>query len=307
VPHRRSDKVPAQAACLLTRRDRGPICYNFSQKLALGQFAAVIGNNAGASIQKLIRQRLAITRGARVASGLEQKLRVAILEDDPDQAELVGLWLTHAEHTVDSHADAASFLRAVRHDSFDMYLLDWVLPDLSGIEVLRKLRREMDDYTPTIIVTARDEEQSIVRGLEAGADDYLVKPVRQAELVARISAVLRRAAGGKPEEEDLDVAPYSLSFANKTVGLNGEKIRLTNREFELALFFFRNAGKMISRNHLLESIWGIENKSVSTRTVDTHVSRLRKKLKLGEENGWKLSRFISTATGWRESKRRDKC
>jgi DNA-binding response OmpR family regulator len=289
VPHRRSDKVPAQAACLLTRRDRGPICYNFSQKLALGQFAAVIGNNAGASIQKLIRQRLAKTRGARVASGLEQKLRVAILEDDPDQAELVGLWLTHAEHTVDSHADAASFLRAVRHDSFDMYLLDWVLPDLSGIEVLKKLRREMDDYTPTIIVTARDEEQSIVRGLEAGADDYLVKPVRQAELVARISAVLRRAAGGKPEEEDLDVAPYSLSFANKTVGLNGEKIRLTNREFELALFFFRNAGKMISRNHLLESIWGIENKSVSTRTIDTHVSRLRKKLQLGEENGWKLS------------------
>jgi DNA-binding response OmpR family regulator len=273
----------------LTRRDRGPICYNFSQKLALGQFAAVIGNNAGASIQKLIRQRLAKTRGARVASGLEQKLRVAILEDDPDQAELVGLWLTHAEHTVDSHADAASFLRAVRHDSFDMYLLDWVLPDLSGIEVLKKLRREMDDYTPTIIVTARDEEQSIVRGLEAGADDYLVKPVRQAELVARISAVLRRAAGGKPEEEDLDVAPYSLSFANKTVGLNGEKIRLTNREFELALFFFRNAGKMISRNHLLESIWGIENKSVSTRTIDTHVSRLRKKLQLGEENGWKLS------------------
>lgn len=273
----------------MTRRDRGPICYNFSQKLALGQFAAVIGNNAGASIQKLIRQRLAKTRGARVASGLEQKLRVAILEDDPDQAELVGLWLTHAEHTVDSHADAASFLRAVRHDSFDMYLLDWVLPDLSGIEVLKKLRREMDDYTPTIIVTARDEEQSIVRGLEAGADDYLVKPVRQAELVARISAVLRRAAGGKPEEEDLDVAPYSLSFANKTVGLNGEKIRLTNREFELALFFFRNAGKMISRNHLLESIWGIENKSVSTRTIDTHVSRLRKKLQLGEENGWKLS------------------
>jgi len=216
-------------------------------------------------------------------------VRVAILEDDPDQAELVGLWLTHAEHTVDSHADAASFLRVVRHDSFDMYLLDWVLPDLSGIEVLKKLRREMDDYTPTIIVTARDEEQSIVRGLEAGADDYLVKPVRQAELVARISAVLRRAAGGKPEEEDLDVAPYSLSFANKTVGLNGEKIRLTNREFELALFFFRNAGKMISRNHLLESIWGIANKSVSTRTVDTHVSRLRKKLQLREENGWKLS------------------
>ena len=216
-------------------------------------------------------------------------MRVAILEDDPDQAQLIGLWLTHAEHTVDCYPDAASFLRAVRRDSFDLYVLDWVLPDLSGIEVLKKLRREMGDYTSAVIVTAKDEEQSIVRGLEAGADDYLVKPVRQAELVARVSAIRRRATGGRPEEEDLDVSPYSLSVANKAVSLNGEKIDLTNREFELALFFFRNAGKMMSRNHMLESIWGIENKSVSTRTVDTHVSRLRKKLKLCEENGWVLS------------------
>lgn len=216
------------------------------------------------------------------------KLRVAILEDDPDQAELLKLWLMHAEHTVDCSADAASFLRAVRRDSFDLYVLDWMLPDLSGIEVLRKLRQEMDDYTSVVVVTAKNEEQSIVRALEAGADDYLVKPVRQAELVARVAAVLRRAVGIKAEEE-LDVAPYALSFANKAVSLNGEKINLTNREFELALFFFRNAGKMMSRSHMLESIWGIENKSVSTRTVDTHVSRLRKKLKLGAENGWVLS------------------
>jgi DNA-binding response OmpR family regulator len=216
-------------------------------------------------------------------------LRIAILEDDPDQAELIKLWLTQAEHTVDCFADAAGFLRAVRRDSFDLYVLDWVLPDLSGIEVLKKLRKEMGDYTSVIIVTAKDEEQSIVRGLEAGGDDYLVKPVRRAELVARVSAVLRRAAGHNPEDENLNVEPYSLSFANKTVSLNGKKLNLTNREFELALFFFRNTGKMMSRNHLLEAIWGIENKSVSTRTVDTHVSRLRKKLELCEENGWILS------------------
>lgn len=216
-------------------------------------------------------------------------MRVAILEDDPDQAELVGLWLTHAEHTVDCYADAASFLRAVRHDSFDLYLLDWILPDLSGIDVLRKLRSELADFTPVIIVTAKDEEQSIVRGLEVGADDYLVKPVRQAELVARVAAMLRRAAGGRPEQEELDVSPYAVNVTNKTVSLRGEEISLTNREFELALFFFRNTGKMMSRGHMLESIWGIENKAVSTRTVDTHVSRLRKKLDLCEENGWKLS------------------
>ena len=216
-------------------------------------------------------------------------MRIASLEDDADQAELTRLWLMDADHTVDCYDDAAGFLRAVRRDSFDLYVLDWMLPDLSGIEVLEKLRNSMDDYTPVVIVTAKDEEQSIVRGLEAGADDYLVKPVRHAELVARVAAVLRRVGGNKPDEEALDVKPYTLSLANNTISLNGDKISLTNREFELALFFFRNAGKMVSRNHMLESIWGIENKSVSTRTVDTHVSRLRKKLKLNEDNGWVLS------------------
>ncbi len=214
-------------------------------------------------------------------------MRIALLEDDLDQAALVSLWLNDADYSVDSHADATGFLRAVRRDSFDLYLLDWVLPDMSGIEVLEKLRAELDDFTPVVIVTAKDEEQSIVRGLEAGADDYLVKPLRQAELVARVAAVLRRTAG--LAREQLDVAPYSLNVSNKSVSLDGETINLTNREFDLALFFFRNAGKMVSRNHLLEAIWGIENKAVSTRTVDTHVSRLRKKLGLGEERGWVLS------------------
>lgn len=216
-------------------------------------------------------------------------MRVAILEDDPDQAELTRLWLTHAEHTVDCYADATTFLRAVRRDSFDLYVLDWVLPDLSGIEVLGKLRREMDDHTPVVIATAKDEERSIVRGLEEGADDYLVKPIRQAELTARVAAILRRARGGNSSDEELDVAPYVVNIGTKSVRLNGEKLSLTNREVELALFFFRNAGKMVSRGHMLEAIWGIENKSVSTRTIDTHVSRLRKKLNLCAENGWVLS------------------
>lgn len=215
-------------------------------------------------------------------------MRVAILEDDADQAELTRRWLANAEYSVDCYADAGGFLRAVRRESFDLYVLDWVLPDLSGIEVLQKLRTEMADFTPAIIVTAKNEEQSIVRGLEAGADDYLVKPIRQAELLARLVAILRRA-GGMPGAEQLDVRPYTVDTGSKSVGLHGTAVSLTNREFELAYFLFRNAGKMLSRSHILEAIWGIENKSVSTRTVDTHMSRLRKKLDLREENGWKLA------------------
>lgn len=216
-------------------------------------------------------------------------MRIAFLEDDPDQADLVSLWLKDAGHTVTPCADAQSFLRAVRRDSYDMYVLDWVLPDMSGIDVLKKLRGELQDFTPVIVATAKDEEQSIVRGLEAGADDYLVKPIRQGELVARVSAIRRRAAGGKTEENAVDASPYEFDPATSSVRLDGEAVSLTNREFALASFLFRNPGKMLSRSHILEAIWGIENAAVSTRTVDTHISRLRRKLKLGEDNGWKLS------------------
>lgn len=216
-------------------------------------------------------------------------MRIAILEDDPDQSELVRAWLTDAGHKVSCNADAAGFMRTVRRDSYDMYVLDWVLPDLSGIQVLKKLRRDIGDFTPVVIATTKDEEQSIVTGLEAGADDYLVKPIRRAELVARIAAIFRRAAGGKDDADVVDASPYELDTATSTAKLDGTDIKLTNREFELAVFLFRNAGKMLSRSHILEAIWGIENSAVSTRTVDTHVSRLRRKLKLGPENGWTLT------------------
>ncbi len=216
-------------------------------------------------------------------------MRVAILEDDPDQADLVSLWLEDAGYRVFSFADSASFLRAVRRESFDLYLLDWILPDLSGLVVLGKLRKELDDSTPVIIATVKDEEQSIVAALEKGADDYLVKPVRRAELVARVHAILRRAGVGPTGDDIVSVPPYRLDPEQKTVRLNDELIALTNREFALAIFLFRHAGQMMSRSHILEAIWGIDNSEVSTRTVDTHVSRLRKKLHLDATNGWKLS------------------
>jgi DNA-binding response OmpR family regulator len=218
-----------------------------------------------------------------------EQLRLAILEDDPDQAEIVGEWLNNAGYRVFCHADAASFLRAVRRESFDLYLIDWLLPDLSGIDVLCKLRNEFDDLTPVIIATVKDEERNIVRALEAGADDYIVKPVRRAELVARVNAILRRVAGSKPVEDSFDAAPYTLDTRKRIAYLKDEEIPLTNREFSLAVFFFRNAGKILSRSHILEVIWGIDNCGVSTRTVDTHVSRLRKKMKLNVDNGWVLS------------------
>ncbi len=216
-------------------------------------------------------------------------MRVAILEDDPDQAEIISRWLTAAGYRVFAHADAQGFLRSARRESFDLYVLDWVLPELSGMDVLRKLRREMDDFTPTLLATVRDDERSVVRALEAGADDYLVKPIRRAELIARVNAVLRRATGVRSTVNDVDAGPYELDHGRRVAILRDEEIPLTSREFALATFFFRNAGKLMSRSHILEAIWGIDSDNVSTRTVDTHVSRLRKKMQLNAKNGWKLS------------------
>lgn len=215
-------------------------------------------------------------------------MRIALLEDDPDQVDIVSLWLMNAEHSVVAHGSGAEFLRDVRRDSFDLYMLDWSLPDISGVEVLAKLR-EAGDFTPVLIATARNEERFIVQALEAGADDYLAKPMRQRELLARVNALGRRAAGGRPAEAAVDAAPYALSAGSKRVSLGDKAISLTSREFELAEFFFRNAGHVVSRAHILEAVWGIDNSSVSTRTVDTHISRLRKKLDLNESNGWKLT------------------
>jgi DNA-binding response OmpR family regulator len=216
-------------------------------------------------------------------------MRIAILEDDPDQAEIVSLWLQDAGYSVTYELSSSGFIRAIRRDSFDLYLLDWIVPDLSGVEVLRKLRNEMGDNTPVIVATVKDKEQSIVRALEAGADDYIVKPMRQAELVARVAAILRRAGIGAKSEPVFDALPFEVDIGRQTLSLEGEKISLTNREFELAVFLFRNAGKLLSRSHILEAIWGIDNDSVSTRTVDTHVSRIRRKLKLGDTSAWTLT------------------
>ncbi len=212
-----------------------------------------------------------------------------MLEDDPEQSELMRLWLEDAEHTVVTYASGNEFLRAVRRDSFDLYILDWVLPDISGIDVLIKLRSEHNDRTPALISTARQQEQDIVRALECGADDYLVKPIRQRELIARVAAILRRTTNTFGESASYDADPYAMDLGSKTASLRGKSIALTNREFELALFLFRHAGQAVSRAHMLEAIWDIDNENVTTRTVDTHISRLRKKMALCEDNGWKLS------------------
>lgn len=216
-------------------------------------------------------------------------MRIVILEDDRDQADLLTAWLEEAGHQVTVHADGTAFIRGYSQDSYDLVLLDWMVPNTSGIEVLRHLRNHLDKVVPVVFITQRDSEEDIVMALEAGADDYMTKPVRQLETMARVNAIARRMGFGDANTADVyEHTPYQIDTKLRQVKVHGELVEMTQKEYELTLFLFKNLGRVISRGHLLEMVWGTSSK-LNTRTVDTHVSRLRAKLALDAQDGWKLT------------------
>ena len=213
---------------------------------------------------------------------------IGLLEDDADQAVLVREWLEESGYTVRVYRTASEFRRRHGGESIDLLLLDWMLPDTPGIEVLDAIRTSASGKLPVIFLPARGAEEDLVRGLASGGDDYVIKPAKKRELIARVSAVLRRHGGNGENDGELDLPPYRLDPRRRRISLNGRDVELTQREFDLANFLFRRQGRIVGREALLANVWNLSN-AVSTRTVDTHVSRLRKKLDLNGENGWRLA------------------
>ena len=215
-------------------------------------------------------------------------MRIVILEDDQDQADLLCAWLEAANHQCTVYRDGNTFIRAYKQDSYDLVLLDWNVPNISGIEVLEHLRNHLDALVPVVFITQRDAEQDIVQALEVGADDYMTKPVREGETMARVNAIARRMGyGDKHTRDHYDFPPYKIDTKLRRMFFKGALVEMTQKEFELALFLFKNLGRVISRGHLLEMVWGTSAK-LNTRTVDTHISRLRTKLDLDNQKNWQL-------------------
>lgn len=215
-------------------------------------------------------------------------MRIAFLEDDPAQAETIAAWLAAAGHDVHVFGLGRDLLRHASRESFDTFLIDWMLPDQSGHEVLRWLRQERGETAPAIFVTSRDAEEDIVAGLNAGADDYMVKPIRRLELLSRLDAVWRRTRPRDDGRQVIDQPPYHFELAHRRVLRSGIEVEaLTEKEFNLAVFLFLNLDRLLSRGHLLEAVWGL-SANIPTRTLDTHVSRVRKKLELHPANGFRL-------------------
>jgi len=214
-------------------------------------------------------------------------MKIALLEDEVVQAKSLIELLGQHNHECDHFENGKSFMYAVLHNSYDLLVLDWQLPDMEGTEVLRQLRSEMSWRVPVLFLTQRDSEADIITALDAGADDYLVKPARPGELAARINALSRRMGGEHSEQEALEIGPYIIDLGKRTIISSGENIELTDKDFDLAVFMFQNLGRLLSRDFLLERVWGISS-NINTRTVDTHVSRLRRKLNIKPENGFRI-------------------
>lgn len=213
-------------------------------------------------------------------------MKVYILEDDTDQSELYAFWLDDYEcKTFDKARD---LIKEIPFGVPDILIIDWNLPKIDGLDVLHWLKGSRYDDIPVIFLTSRNTEDDIVTALTDGADDYIIKPASKAILVARIKAVTRRLQNKQSKTGDsIKSDPYTFTNITNSVSYKGNTVPLTNKEYELALYFFRNEGTLISRDQLLESIW-VKSSEISTRTVDTHISRLRKKLLLDGTHGWKL-------------------
>jgi two-component system, OmpR family, response regulator RegX3 len=231
--------------------------------------------------------RIGAAPGHHAATAGSSSMRVAIVEDDLSQAELLTHWLELAGHHCCHFDRGEAVIRALDQNGVDALVLDWNLPDISGVEVLRRIRNSQQSTLPVLFVTGRSRENDVVTALQQGADDYMIKPVRGLELIARLEAVIRRGRHRPEEPQVLEMDGFRVDCQGRTLTRNGTPVELTTKDFDLAVLLLRNVGRLLSRAHIRESVWG-RKAVVSSRTLDTHISRIRNRLRLTPENGWHL-------------------
>ncbi len=214
---------------------------------------------------------------------------IALIEDDDLDATLYAAWLGHAGWQVNRFNSGADFRRKLGATSVDAIVLDWMLPDENGLQILDWLKSSAHSAIPVIFLTSNGNEADVVRALRAGAEDYVAKPPRRGELVARMHVLLRRCGIAGRRSSILDVPPFQLDLSERKAYFNGALQKLTEREFDLLAFLFRRTGRIVSREMLLSQVWRVDESQVKTKTIDTHASRLRKKLGLDGASGWRLT------------------
>jgi DNA-binding response OmpR family regulator len=215
-------------------------------------------------------------------------LRIAYLDDDVEQGERIASLLQDAGHKVYVFTRGRALLGQLRCETYDLIVLDWEVPDVSGYDVLLTIRSQLRIPTPVLFLTHRDSESDVVQALQAGADDFLIKPARNRELLARVTAMGRRARGPTATLATLNQPPFSIEVERREFARDGVTLELTRREFEVALLLFRHIGQVLSRGFIMDAVWG-RGDTTTTRTVDMHVSRVRKVLGLSPAIGLRLT------------------
>jgi DNA-binding response OmpR family regulator len=212
-----------------------------------------------------------------------------VVEDDKSVSQLIRLYLAQAGYKVIAAEDGLNGLRMALEESPDIVLLDLNLPGMDGIDVCRNVREESE--VPIIMVTARVEEDDRLTGLDLGADDYVSKPFSPRELVARVNAVLRRTTRDTVKREEsgsqVTAGDVGIDLNRRSATVLGDEIELTPTEFRLLAYFIEGRGRTVSRDQIIENVFGYDFSGYD-RTVDTHVSNLRKKLELANPNGQHL-------------------
>lgn len=215
--------------------------------------------------------------------------KILVIEDEPTLARLLSYNLTQEGYETQVVDHGSDGLQAAMQQQFDLIVLDIMLPGMNGFEILSKLRQK-GNKTPVIILTARNAEDEVVQGLKFGADDYITKPFGVAELLARVSAVLRRTMSeeqlqekGGSGEKVITVGELSIYPEKYEVVLHGESIPLRPKEFEVLLYLVQRPGVVVTRDDLMNIVWGFDYIG-GQRTVDVHVSSLRKKLEMNQQS-----------------------
>ena len=215
-------------------------------------------------------------------------MRVAVVDDDNEVVNFVKDIMHKQGHLCSRFTTGMSFLAALRRDAFDLVLLDWFLPDISGLELLKQITASIGNAMGIIILTNQADKNAVSEALLAGADDYIVKPEIPAVIIARAEAVLRRLNPAGDVNRFMKFDDYTFDRLTETVSFSERSVSLSSKEFALALLMFDNIHRPLSRGYIFQTLWH-SDPNLSTRTLDMHVSRIRTKLELRPENGFRIA------------------
>ncbi len=216
-----------------------------------------------------------------------KKLRIAIADDDQEVLDQIASCLEPTGYDFDRFRNGRDLLVALRRETYDVVLVDWNMPGVTGLEVVSWGVETLEQPPAFILITSRSLKSDIVRGLEKGASDYIIKPESEVVILARIEAAARRRTTPAKPERYQAFGKYRIDRLNEEIEMDGAAIRLTAKEFKVAALFFENLNRPLSRSYIFSKIWGNIG-DITTRTLDMHVSRVRSKLELRPHNGFAI-------------------